>query len=664
MYNFLPDLSLSTHLNARKVLGNTDPRTYFARPHNLAFHDLTKQKNIHPSASQLLGLSLKFIPTPKYTSGRDIFDQIWSRFERDAHLQIHFSGADYNFQPTRLYLKSTWRAPLPPPEIDNRLCSFEAALCPLFKRRKGTTNLTPFQQRIFKTLTHDDSIIYAHSDKNLGPVAIELTRYVQDGLSHLSDSSTYTLLTETEALQEDNELRASILQWCTHYYKQVPLQVRKYIRQNLDDTKNDPFGYFYLLYKIHKPTLSTRPVCSDCVSTLHALGQYVNETLQPIMKAQNTYFKDSFALKEILDSLLLPSNASLFTYNAISMYTKIDTKDCIERLSNLLWSPDTQGKFPHYSPEALISAINIVMHNNRMRFGDIVVRQITGIAMGMSPAPTIANLYIAAYEQSHLPPYFPKPLLFLKRFIDDGFGIWLHDADPEIDEKNWLDFKNTVNQSGLTWTFSTGSPQATFLDMTVSIESGRLITKLFKKPGALQLFIPPRSCHPPGVITGLIMGNILRIFHLCSQAQDITKELNAFFEAILARGYQASTIKPIFEKAINNAKNYIKYPVKHRERKKLRQNELSTRERLFFHVPFHPNNPPSQVLQHLWHTKVYHPPGKLPLNKLTNREGETIFTNQLVIAYSRAPNLGNLLSYQKIDGRSGPKVSSYMIRHK
>ena len=128
-----------------------------------------------------------------------------------------------------------------------------------------------------------------------------------------------------------------------------------------------------------------------------------------------------------------------------------------------------------------------------------------------------------------------------------------------------------VNQSGLTWMFSTRSPQATFLDMTVSIESGRLITKLFKKPGALQLFIPPRSCHPPGVITGLIMGNILWIFRLCSQAQDITKELNAFFEAILARGYQVSTIKPIFEKAISNAKNYIKYPMKYQEQKKLKK---------------------------------------------------------------------------------------------
>ena len=84
------------------------------------------------------------------------------------------------------------------------------------------------------------------------------------------------------------------------------------------------------------------------------------------MKAQNIYFKDSFALKDILDTLLLPSNASLFTYNAISMYTKIDTKDCIECLSNLLQLPYTLRRFTHYSPDALISAIKLVMLNNRM----------------------------------------------------------------------------------------------------------------------------------------------------------------------------------------------------------------------------------------------------------------------------------------------------------
>ena len=67
-------------------------------------------------------------------------------------------------------------------------------------------SFTQFQQQVFKSLTNKDSIIYAHSDKNLGPMAIKLTCYIQDGLHHLMDSSTYTILSKTQALQEDSEL--------------------------------------------------------------------------------------------------------------------------------------------------------------------------------------------------------------------------------------------------------------------------------------------------------------------------------------------------------------------------------------------------------------------------------------------------------------------------
>lgn len=42
-YGFLPDLSLSDHMNARRVLGNTSPRHYFSKPSNLAYHDLAPE---------------------------------------------------------------------------------------------------------------------------------------------------------------------------------------------------------------------------------------------------------------------------------------------------------------------------------------------------------------------------------------------------------------------------------------------------------------------------------------------------------------------------------------------------------------------------------------------------------------------------------------------
>ena len=137
--------------------------------------------------------------------------------------------------------------------------------------------------------------------------------------------------------------------------------------------------------------------------------------LQPIAQIQHTYFKKSFELKNKLSKLKLPPNASLFTYAAISMSTNTDTEDCIASLTTFLKNQDNKLKFK-YTDNALLAVIKIVMKNNRIRFGDFIAKQIKGIAMGMSPAPTIANLFAAIHKDKEL-------LFLLQRFINDGLGI-------------------------------------------------------------------------------------------------------------------------------------------------------------------------------------------------------------------------------------------------
>ncbi len=87
--------------------------------------------------------------------------------------------------------------------------------------------------------------------------------------------------------------------------------------------------------KLHKSPLSTQPVCSDHGSLPHGLGQWVHQLLHPIVKDQDTCFKTSFELIKLLDPLCTQNNR-LFTYNAVSMYTKIGTKECINRLGDFL----------------------------------------------------------------------------------------------------------------------------------------------------------------------------------------------------------------------------------------------------------------------------------------------------------------------------------------
>jgi hypothetical protein len=161
-----------------------------------------------------------------------------------------------------------------------------------------------------------------------------------------------------------------------------------------------------------------------------------------------------------------------------------------------------------------------------MRFGDIIVKQISGIVMGMSPAPTITNLYVVIHEMAHVLQYIPLFVLYLRHIINDGFGVWLHNPDPAVDERNWNKFQDCLNASGLRWIFCERSQEVVFMDLWLKIVGMKIVTSLYTKPMALHLYLPPHSCHAPGVLSGLTFGNILRIHQLCSDAQSLIKATN------------------------------------------------------------------------------------------------------------------------------------------
>ena len=55
------------------------------------------------------------------------------------------------------------------------------------------------------------------------------------------------------------------------------------------------------------------------------------------------------------------------------------------------------------------------------------------------------------------------------------------------------------------------------------------------------------------------------------------------------------------------------------------------------------------------------PPYERHLSQVKNTDGHKIGLRKLTVAYSRPLNLGNILSYRKIDSDSGPQVSSFAI---
>ena len=198
---------------------------------------------------------------------------------------------------------------------------------------------------------------------------------------------------------------------------------------------------------------------------------------------------------------------------------------------------------------------------------------------------------------------------------------------------------------GLTWEFTTRSTTTTFMDLTISIKRSRIITSIYSKPLSLHLYIPPNSCHAPGIARALIMGHTLRVIRLCSNQNDIHKELQLFYHRLIKRGHSPTTILPLLAKAKINARDQVA-----REKTITMTSKTTNKSNnaLFYHLPFHPSNPPSSHIQTLWDNTIANPPNAKQLINLSNYSGHKIPISKLIVAYSRPPNLGNLLSCRKV----------------
>ena len=245
---------------------------YFNRPTNLAFHDLTTNLTPPRNLKSLLGLSLKFIPTPHKTTswstlGRNdpMRPHGFLRLHRDLHLRCHFAGApptDNDAYNPRMHLPSRWTPPpwTYPPEVARREENFKLSLKGLFKRRPGKTNLLPHQHRALDFLQHQDNFLIVHCDKNLGPAIIEKTKYIQMAYrDHLNDTSTYRFLSPMEASMEETSLRRKLKNWLVTYKQALTKDEARFLKKQAQDTE-DCFPVFYLTFKVHKTPLKTRPI--------------------------------------------------------------------------------------------------------------------------------------------------------------------------------------------------------------------------------------------------------------------------------------------------------------------------------------------------------------------------------------------------------------------
>ena len=234
---------------------------------------------------------------------------------------------------------------------------------------------------------------------------------------HLSDTTTYKSLTTSEIDRYSSDITKNILGWLKAHHKTLTKMERAFLRKKLKSNQS-PYARFYLTLKAHKlkpgqtvDQLKSRQIVSCPGSLLHGLGVWVDRKLQEVAQRTVSYFKNTLELKKELLDLNLPTNARLFTADAVSMYTNIPTHTALNLIGKHL--NQYQRKYNNeYPKDAVRAGLRLIMTMNIFTFGDLTLKQLNGTAMGTPPAPPYATIYYGIHEENFLPHHAQRVIFY------------------------------------------------------------------------------------------------------------------------------------------------------------------------------------------------------------------------------------------------------------
>jgi hypothetical protein len=291
----------------------------------------------------------------------------------------------------------------------------------------------------------------------------------------------------------------------------------------------------------------------------------------------------------------------------------------------------------------ILESLAEIMKNNIFQFGDTFWRQKRGCAMGTSSAVNYACLYVGLLEVRRLLPRFKNQLLFFKRFIDDGIGVWL---DTKEDPHAWQHFFRSLNNWGtLKWTCDGHVTDLVFLDLHISITSDRQIHfRSYQKPMNLYLYLPPGSAHPKNMLYSLVYGR-LRAYRLRNtDTEDFVEMAKLLARRLIARGFSLETLKPVFQRA--NARLLESDPRKPKINATMAPDAGTdtSQKAIIFHLQHHPRGITRQQIREAYKETLE------PLLK----------ERRLLVAVSRPPNLKDRICRTMLPHNEGDNPSDYL----
>ncbi|KAJ1164219.1 hypothetical protein NDU88_004664 [Pleurodeles waltl] len=182
---------------------------------------------------------------------------------------------------------------------------------------------------------------------------------------------------------------------------------------------------FYGVPKIHKNKTDPpmRPIVSTVGALTEPLSKYIEKFLNPRVALLPAFIRDISHIIAKLEGLPFNSTTQLLvTMDIEALYTNIPQKEAWLAVARLFGK---EGNKEHSS--FILQCLNIVLREIFFEFDGQTYQQKKGVSMGAACAPSVANIYVGSFEETHIynemAPFYEN-VHFWSRFIDDIFFIW------------------------------------------------------------------------------------------------------------------------------------------------------------------------------------------------------------------------------------------------
>lgn len=367
------------------------------------------------------------------------------------------------------------------------------------------------------------------TDKNLGLAVFPLSWYDTTTLQMLTDTETYVHVTSIPTQRLVKILMEEVPKW------RLPQVMAKYLMSKVKLVVPE----FHAIPKVHKTPWALRPIVPSHSWVTTGTSEVIDHLLQPILKQFPWVVASSKDVIQQIESVQVTDTAPVWiiTGDVTSFYTNIPPDDCAKVIAGAWKLYCHSSSISHSTIRRMVT---FVMENNFFGYRGQRFRQVKGLAMGTSCAPTLANIY-AAYHERKARVVHQEGVLLYVRYIDDILCLF-QGTKEEVGH-----FLQKYRLGNLEVRWSVSSTRNEFLDIELIRGEQPLglracETRLFRKELNKHLYIPWSSAHPLHVKKGFVKAELTRLAIISSQARFFAEAKREFYSNLRRRGYPSQTL--------------------------------------------------------------------------------------------------------------------------